>query len=426
MNNKDRYYRKVKISIIVFLSGLAVSVFLLATKPKIETIGAGETAVPVSVISVKKESIHPVLRAYGKVNSENLTKISSAISAIVSEISVKEGNFVKKGNTLIILDNKDASLLLAERIAILSNAENVLAEEMRSSKSDRQRLKYQREAYNLQKDRLLAIESLKNGTHATEDMVRSVRIELYSMAIELERKASYVDGHYQRVKQLESKIELAKVQLQQAKINLDRTIILAPYDGRIVDVNVSLGDRTLIGATLVSMYDANNMVIEARISRDHAATLQSSLSMPDRLISHVKAHNLRIPITLDRIGDSKINESVYSKVAFFNANNKGGSLDVGQFVDLQITLPIEQDVFLVPIEAIYNGRKIYIVKDNKLHSISVKRAGEFVNGRQEQYLVRSDEIGSGDLIVSRKLDRPIDGVLVDVINSDLSVMSVRK
>jgi membrane fusion protein (multidrug efflux system) len=58
--------------------------------------------------------------------ASNVSPVISKISGYVAEVKVKDNQFVKKGDTLIILDNRDQALVLAQAEAALGTAKSNL------------------------------------------------------------------------------------------------------------------------------------------------------------------------------------------------------------------------------------------------------------------------------------------------------------
>lgn len=103
-------------------------------------------------------------------------------------------------------------------------------------------------------------------------------------------------------------------------------------------------------------------------------------------------------------------------MAIFKTKESRRRLNIGQHVDLHIALPIVQDVFPIPVEALYNGRRIYAVREGRLRPIELERVGKQIIDNQERILVRSKMINEGEYVIASKLSRAIDGQLVEIRN----------
>jgi hypothetical protein len=87
-------------------------------------------------------------------------------------------------------------------------------------------------------------------------------------------------------------------------------------------------------------------------------------------------------------------------------------------MSLSITLPVLNNLDVVPVQSIYDSDKIYRVVDNRLQAIHVERVGEYESEEfGYQVLVHDPRIAQGDQIITTQLRRAIDGLLVDVANN---------
>ena len=87
-------------------------------------------------------------------------------------------------------------------------------------------------------------------------------------------------------------------------------------------------------------------------------------------------------------------------------------------LNLTIQLPAEPNLVALPVQAIYDGNKIYRVIDERLQSIRIERIGEYQSPTDGyQILVRGEAIAAQDLIITTQLPRAINGLLVDLANA---------
>ena len=86
---------------------------------------------------------------------------------------------------------------------------------------------------------------------------------------------------------------------------------------------------------------------------------------------------------------------------------------------------MEPGVIALPVQAIYEGNRIYRVVNNRLEGVNVDAVGDFVDeaGRHTT-LVRANAIGSGDQIITTQLPRAISGLLVEPIDTGKLVEAV--
>lgn len=150
-----------------------------------------------------------------------IAQINAAIGGVIAQVNVTDTKFVNAGDVLVIIDDSDAKLAFEIARANLSKAEA----EMNRAKSTYSRRK-----------KLIAIDSVSEE-------------ELINTKNDMEAAIAGFEG--------------AKASLNQAKIDLDRTIIRAPISGVIARRQVQLGQRVQIGTNLMSITPKDQMHVDA-------------------------------------------------------------------------------------------------------------------------------------------------------------------
>lgn len=73
-------------------------------------------------------------------------------------------------------------------------------------------------------------------------------------------------------------------------------------------------------------------------------------------------------------------------------------------------MPDEKNVIPMPVQALYEGRRIYRVENRRLKTLSVAIVGDYVDydGGQKM-LVRALGVSEGDILLTTQLPRAITG-----------------
>ena len=64
-----------------------------------------------------------------------------------------------------------------------------------------------------------------------------------------------LNDHPNRLAQLQASAAQSQAQLDFAELDLERTVINAPFDGRILNVNTAVGNRARNGDQVVTLYN---------------------------------------------------------------------------------------------------------------------------------------------------------------------------
>ena len=111
-------------------------------------------------------------------------------------------------------------------------------------------------------------------TSRLEDATRALQQQQLAL---LNRENTIAD-HPNRIAQLESQVTQSKIQLQFAELDLKRTDILAPFDGRILSVDTSSGNRVRNGDRVVKLYNVKSLEVRSQIPARYLPMMQVGFS----------------------------------------------------------------------------------------------------------------------------------------------------
>ena len=204
-------------------------------------IGKSETGVTVETSQAKLKTITQLVSASGKVQPEVEVIIRPDVSGEITELAVKEGDYVRQGDLLVRIKQD----IYQARIDDLNAA--LLTQKARLEQT-RAALIQAEAAYN--RDKSL----YDKGVISEMDYIQS-RSNWEA------QKASLNAAQYQ--------IQSAEAQLRQAREELEQTVIRAPQDGTITGLTVEEGERVLGNSQMagtemmrVSLLDMMEVLVE--------------------------------------------------------------------------------------------------------------------------------------------------------------------
>ncbi len=151
-------------------------------------------------------------------STENI-EIGTVVSGIVRSIAVRIGDTVKAGAPLFTIDDRELQAdLLVKRAAVKSVEAQVAVEEV--SRADTQ-------------SQLSRLQSLSDSRAVTQD--------------EVDRRKFAVQAASARIDSAKAQIASAEAQVEATKINLERLIVRAPVDGKILQIKIRLGEFAQAG-----------------------------------------------------------------------------------------------------------------------------------------------------------------------------------
>ena len=404
--------RRSALAVLVTLAFISVFTLMVMRGSEKQTKPTEKTW-NVNVRQAERGTHQPVLVLQGTSESPRTAMLKAAIVADVVAVEVLEGNFVSKNQVLVRLDDRDAKLLVAQRKAEVDDLQAQITQEFNRVRSDR--AAYQREkdllALNkkdLQRQRNL----LKKRVVSQSELDNQVKL-VRQQEIVLTNRENALSNHQARLKQIQARLERARALLAQAKLDLVRTVIRAPFAGRITSVAVTAGNRVSIGETLIAMFDSNAVEVRAQIPAKYVATIQDALAQQKSLLATAKVDGTQMQLRLDRLaGEVRQGGGVD---ALFRVEQRERPIPLGRSMPIVLKLPKLNNVFSIEPTAIYGADRIYIVRDQRMLAIRIQRLGITAGAAgKNRVLFDSDAVQTGDLIITTQLPNARTGLKVTI------------
>lgn len=437
------FLTKVLLPIAIISAAGYGFVHLKNSRPKAPAKPVTEQVWGVSSQLVELQDIAPEITLYGSIEAGETAQLSSTVSAFVTQVNISRGDSIKKGQKLVVLDDSELRLTLAQRKASVRDVEARIKSEINSDKTNQQAfiieqqllainqtnfqalikseinsdktnqqallIEQQLQAVNqknFERQQQLVAQKLA-PTSRLEDATRALQQQQLSL---LNRKNTNSD-HPNRIAQLESQLTQSKIQLQFALLDVERTQIVAPFDGRVLSVDTALGNRVRNGDRVVKLYNIQSLELRSQIPARYLPMMQTADS--GRGLEASTFHQGRTyRLTLDRLS-AEASSSQGGIDAFFSL---GGSqnIEVGRNLQVKVKLPIQKNVAALPELAIYGQNRIYRIVDQRLEVLSIIRVGDWTSPAGDRLtLVRSNELRSGDKVLITQLPNAVTGLLVE-------------
>jgi membrane fusion protein (multidrug efflux system) len=221
----------------------------------------------------------------------NINPVIPKISGYVTEVRVKDNQRVKKGDTLLLLDDRDMKLKLEQAEAALATAENNLLSAKATTQAARANIgtseasvktidaqidaaqvnvwratqDFQRYE-NLIKDHSVTQQQYEQAKAAKETAEKQLQV-LQEQKNQAARQTSAVSSQSNatstQINVANSAIKQRQVEVDDAKLNLSYTVITAPADGVVSKVNVQTGQFLQAGQATFSIVQDNDIWVVA-------------------------------------------------------------------------------------------------------------------------------------------------------------------
>ncbi|MEM7172211.1 MAG: efflux RND transporter periplasmic adaptor subunit [Pseudomonadota bacterium] len=290
-------------------------------------------AVPVNVIEVVAEPVRLWSEFSGHLTAIDSAEIRPQVSGTITQVLFTDGQMVKKGDVLAIIDPRPFAAAMAEAEADLTAARHDLV---------------------LAKKQRARAESLIDKGHVSE-RVLDERINDHTVAI--------------------SAVKRAEAQLEQAKINFDHAHIKAPISGRLSRVEITLGNLVEAGPNapiLTSIVAMDGVYAEFdvdertylrgmhQLAKSSGATttlpVELIIDMGDKRVYQGHIHSF----------DNQIDPATGTIRARAIFSNDDGSLLPGIFADVRLGAPNSDSLILLSSSAVgtdQDRKFIYVIDE---------------------------------------------------------------
>ncbi len=363
--------------IIIIIFGFFISFIISSLEPQPNK--GIEIPKPTAVfyeIPIKKDVTLKV-NTNGEVRSVTEINVIPQVSGRITEVADEfiDGGNIKKDQPLIWIDNRDYKLAVISADSRVAQAKKLLEREIAESELAK-------------KD----WEELGEG------------------------EASPLTLRIPQLEEARAILNAAKADLEKAKLNLERTVISLPFDGLIKRKNAGIGQYVNAGSILGSAFSTEKVLIALPLTDTELSYLglplgyeaESFFKGPKVVFkSFVSRKNIEWVGRLTRISGSIDSQTrlVYAYAEVLNPYDAEPPLAIGTYVDAEIDGNFITDGYLVPISAIKNENKIYIIdQDNKLRIKEIEISGT----EDENVIVKG--INDEDMVIVSTLNSGIEGM----------------
>lgn len=389
---------------------------IMATAPQHDPSVLDEKSWPVSRAITETQTLSPELALFGRVETPRHAKLSAAISAEVTALHVAEGQRVSQGQLLLSLDRAEQELLLQQRSADLEDSQAQLQLVLRDIKTDREVLRHMQKLHDLTKTKADRLQTLNSKKLIATEKLEDTLQEVSRQGIELARQQAQVDNNPHRQSQAEAAVSRNLARLENQQINVQRTDIRAPFDGRVSRLVVSPGDRVQLGQLMLSLYDSNALQVRVSIPSSAIAIMKEALLYGEPIGASVNGQQLFA--TLTQLA-SEVSRGKSGVDGLFTVADTNGILELGRAVELTILMPAVERVIALPLQSVYDNKRVFTIENGRLRSVEISPIGQHVNDQGKlEILVKESTLKSGVAILASNLPKAASGLKVKVINDD--------
>lgn len=292
-----------------------------------------EKALIVTTVTPERGQIQAVIRVTGEIVNDRTVTMTALVDGQIQAMPVRKGDRVKAGQTLTVLDKREADARLQKAKAELALEKQAIAESSR-------KLKRQREL-------------AKTGGTSTQ-LLDDARAALNAAS---------------------ARYKVAEAVLKIEKIHREKVTVTAPFDGVITEKTTEVGQWVEAGTALFTLVAVEGREIEVNIDAGDSATVEtgqivsvSSDAWPDQ---NWQEKILRIAPAITADQESALN----TFATRISLGSEAPELLLGQQVDARIHTATREDVIKLPFGALIekdDQSLVAVIQNNQVALLPVQ------------------------------------------------------
>jgi len=345
-----------------------------------------ETPLSVKVAKASRGDLIIKLKSPGEAVTDRKIIIKAEVEGVVNKINVKESQHVKKGDLLIELDDKKYMLEVdsaeASRLSKLSE----LLLEKKFAGAENASVDYDRKKISKIIEQFENTKKLYQKGLISREKFEDTQKEYEMVLIESGEKKDEIMAAAKGLTQ-------AEVNVKKAKMNLQKTKILAPFQGIICDIQVSPGEHVTSGRELFTLVDISRINVHARVLESEIGKMEVGREVDLRFSAYPgKVFKGKVKAISPIVNAEDKTCKVIIDVA-----NPEEEIKPGMHAEVEIAAEIYENKLLIPQEAVLvrSGRKLVFVYDDGLAKWRYIETGL----ENEDYAEVLDNVKEGELVL---------------------------
>ena len=403
---------KIGMPVLALTLGIVGAFWLVTHRKTVEPVPHKKLTPLIEVEEIDLVDHQPVIRSQGRVLPRKEVGVIPLIGGQVIEVSAKlnEGYLVDADEILVRIDDKDYRLNLrraeADILAAKASMTNALAQvasaQAQASQAEARLAVEEAEANAAREEwQLLKKDGEPPALSLREPQIREARTAITAARALGESASAGIESG-------QASLLAAVAAKERAQLDLERCIIRAPFDARVVRGTVDLASTVSPASTVAVLQRIDFAEVRLPLSRRQLKLLGA--------VAAAKQHPVRVTIGVhewaaqfDRllgVVDAVTHtQSVIAHVAN-PYNSEGGALKFGTFVGAELKGSMQGGVAVLPEVALRADDSVYLFKNGELSRKTV-RIIERIDG--EVVVVG---LSAGERVCVTELDSFVDGMSV--------------
>jgi len=376
--------------------------------------------VGVKVVAAGPQRITPQVQGLARTRPRRRVVISAEVGGQVAWIHehLEDGAHLDSGTVVLQIDAVDQRAQLARVEATLASARAEVARLEASERFLTDRLEVAKETLALERRELARVEGLESGGINTQRELEEARrsvLRARDALIGLDQTSVLLAP---QLRAAQARVQEQEAQRVLARLDLERTTIRLRFAGQLAAVNVEAHQRVAPGTVLFELWDDGAVEVPVVLPLAEASLLAPDLRATPlqrvEVVFEQQGEVLRWPGQLIRFEpvDAET-QTVRAVVRVQDATRGGLPLSAGMFVQVHLTGPPRDVPLALPVEALQEGDRVYLIQDGKLAMRRVQRGR-----RIGRWVTITGGLAAGEQVIVSPLERAIEGIPLEVVGDE--------
>ena len=378
---------KFLIPLLLLVAGGAAYSYFKATAPVMRRATPQRQVTAVDVKTVQKQDVRTVVSAMGSVVAAREVTLKAQVAGTIVSVSPRfiPGGLINQGTELLSIDPTDYEVAVQKARSALSDAKASLAIEQGSQTIAREELR-------------LISDLSTDGVAQTDLALRKPQLQ-----------------------QAQAAVTSAEADLRQAMLDLNRTVVKAPFNAMIITRDVNVGTSVGVQESLVTLVGTDEFWIEAVVSLDQLSLIDQDHPGGCPALVRSQAGRGQWEGRVIQIA-GKLNATSHMATVIIAvkdplgavANPAAGRLMIDDYVTVDITGRQLEGVIELPRAALQDGNTVWVNTHNTLDIRPVTLAWKSID---KVYL--ESGVQSGESVVMSALSTPVQGMSLKIAGADV-------
>jgi membrane fusion protein, multidrug efflux system len=408
---------------------LALLVFCFACSGETQRKQKKRPAAPVTIGSVIKKDVPVQIVTIGNVEPYSSVAIKSMVNGQLIKTAFKEGQEVKKGDLLFVVDPRPLEAAMKQAEAILERDLSAVKQARANRVSNESHLKYaeailakdqiQAKTARVQADRYGVLAGKGNVSKDQYDQVQTKADALNATALAdkaaLEAARATLRASEAALEHTQAAVRASRASLQNAKVQTGYCYIHSPLDGRTGNLYVKQGNIVKANdAVLVDINQVHPIYVAFSIPEQGLWKVRRQMALGELKVEAWIPGDLKRAeqggLTFVDNAVDRTTGTIRLKGTFPNKENR---LWPGQFVDVFVILDTQKDATVVPSQAVQTGQEgpyAFVVTPELTAEYRKLIVGRSLNGET----VVAEGLTPGERVVTDGYLRLVPGAKVEI------------